>query len=269
MSLTAPRFSADRFGPWAVVTGASSGIGREFARQLAANGLHVVLAARRTDMLATLAEELHRDYEIQCRVVALDLTDPAAPDRLAEATSDLDVGLLVSNAGDLAPGRFLDRDSRAAVESLHLNAFSHLVLTHRFGERMARRGKGGVVLLGSPGAEHGMPWLAAHTAAKAYVNTLGRGLHDELAARGITLTVLAPGAVATELQRRRALPETGAMPVSDCVAQALRGLASGRAEVIPGLMPRVMRRLPARLTRRLLGQVMRKAADRAAADGRA
>lgn len=258
------RISADRFGPWAVVTGASSGIGREFARQLAANGLNVVLAARRTDLLTTVAEELQRDHEIQCRVVALDLSDPAELDRLVAATSDLDVGLLVSNAGDLTPGRFLDRELSAAVESLHLNAFSHLVLTHRFAERMARRGKGGVVLLGSPGAEHGIPGLAAHTAAKAYVNTLGRGLHDELATRGITLTVLAPGAVATELQRRRALPETGAMPVSDCVTRALRGLESGRAEVIPGLMPRVMRRIPARITRRLLGRIMTTAADRAA-----
>ncbi|PXX61738.1 hypothetical protein DFR70_108296 [Nocardia tenerifensis] len=261
------KISADRFGPWAVVTGPSSGIGREFALQLAANGLNVVLAARRADTLAVLAEELQREYDVECLVVVIDLADPVQLDHLVEATSDLDIGLLVSNAGDLTPGGFLDQELSAAVKSLHLNAYSHLVLTHRFGERMARRGKGGVVLLGSPGAEHGIPWLAAHTAAKSYVNTLGRGLHSEFAARGITLVVLAPGAVATELQRRRALPEAGAMSVSDCVSQALRGLESGRAEVIPGLVPRVMRRLPARVTRRLLGKVMATAAERAETDG--
>ncbi|WP_255630248.1 SDR family NAD(P)-dependent oxidoreductase [Jidongwangia harbinensis] len=102
--------SADRFGPWAVVTGATAGIGREFARQLAANGLNLVLVARRTELLTVLGGELERQYRVQCRSIASDLADPAEPHRLAEATSDLDVGLLVSNAGDLTPGQFLDRD---------------------------------------------------------------------------------------------------------------------------------------------------------------
>ncbi|MFG1610573.1 SDR family NAD(P)-dependent oxidoreductase [Actinoplanes sp. NPDC049265] len=134
--------STGRFGPWAVVTGASAGIGREFARQLAANGLNLVLVARRTEILTVLAQELEREHKVRCRVVAADLADPAEPHRVAEETSDLEVGLLVSNAGDLTPGRFLDQDLSHAEESIHLNASSHLVLTHRFGARMAERGHG-------------------------------------------------------------------------------------------------------------------------------
>lgn len=262
------RISAARFGPWAVVTGASAGIGREFARQLAANGLNLVLVARREEPLTVLGEELEREHRVRCRIVAADLADPAQPHRLAEATSDLDVGLVVSNAGDLTPGRFLDRELSYAVESMHLNAFSHLVLAHRFGARMAERGHGGVILVGSPGAEHGIPWLAGHTAAKAYVNTLGRGLHAEFAARGVSMLVLAPGATATELAARRGLPTTGTMPVSKCVSRALRGLESGRAFVTSGLAARVLARMPIRLTQRILGRVMADAATRESAGAR-
>ncbi|WP_255630216.1 SDR family NAD(P)-dependent oxidoreductase [Jidongwangia harbinensis] len=151
---------------------------------------------------------------------------------------------------------------------MHLNAYSHLVLAHRFGVRLAERGRGGVILVGSPGAEHGIPWLAAHAAAKAYVNTLGRGLHAEFTARGLSLLLLAPGATATELAARRGLPTTGAMPVSDCVSRALRGLESGRAVVIPGLAARVLARMPVRLTQRMLGRVMASAAQRGDAEAR-
>ncbi|WFE56426.1 SDR family NAD(P)-dependent oxidoreductase [Micromonospora sp. WMMD712] len=258
--MTYVKISADRFGPWALVTGASSGIGREFARQLAANGLHVVLAARRTDTLAELGAEIESRYGVRHLAVTVDLSDASGPDRLAEATSSLDVGLLVSNAGDLTPGEFLSQDLRHSVDSLQLNAYSHLVLARVFGGRLADRGRGGVVLVGAAGAEHGIPWLAAHAAAKAYTNTLGRGLHAEFAARGVTVTVLAPGPTRTELQSRRSLPDSVGMTAADCVSQALRALAAGRGMVVPGVVARVMNRLPASLTRRIAGRTMAAAA---------
>ncbi|TCB95438.1 SDR family NAD(P)-dependent oxidoreductase [Micromonospora zingiberis] len=261
--MTYARISADRFGPWAVVTGASSGIGREFARQLAANGLNVVIAARRATALTDLGAEIAQQYGVQHLAVTVDLSESTGPDHLAEATSDLDVGLLVSNAGDLTPGEFLRRELRHSIESLQLNAHSHLVLAHLFGNRLADRGKGGVVLVGAAGAEHGIPWLAAHAAAKAYTNTLGRGLHTEFATHGINLTVLAPGPTHTELQSRRSLPDSVGMAASDCVSQALKALESGRGMVIPGMLARVMNRLPAGLNRRLAGQTMATAAAQA------
>ncbi|WP_432954040.1 SDR family NAD(P)-dependent oxidoreductase [Micromonospora haikouensis] len=134
------------------------------------------------------------------------------------------------------------------------------MLARVFGRRLADRGRGGVVLVGAAGAEHGIPWLAAPAAAKAYTNTLGWGLHAEFAARGVTVTVLAPGPTRTELQSRRSLPDSVGMTASDCVSQALRALEAGRGMVIPGVVARVLNRLPATLTRRIAGRTMAAAA---------
>lgn len=253
--MTFTRVSTDEFGPWAVVTGASAGIGREFVRQLAASGLDVVLVARRTGLLTDLGAEIEHEYGVRHRVVTVDLSRPDGPDHLARATAELDVGLLVSNAGDLLPGEFLGRDLHHAVHSLHLNAYSHLTLAHHFGNRFSERGKGGVLLVGAAGAEHGIPWLAAHAASKAYVNALGRGLHAEFASRGLRMTVLTPGPTRTELQDRRSLPDTG-LAVSHSVSAALDALRSGRVEVAPGLAARLLRLLPPSLSRRISGRTM-------------
>ncbi|MEV6283872.1 SDR family NAD(P)-dependent oxidoreductase [Kribbella sp. NPDC051770] len=247
---------ADRFGPWAVVTGASAGIGREFVRQLAANGLDVVISARRSAALADLGSQLEREYGVRHRAVVADLSHPDGPGRLLEATEDLDVGLLVSNAGDLVPGEFLGRSLQPALDSWQLNAGSHLVLTHEFGQRLAARGRGGVLLVGAAGAENGIPWLAAHAAAKAYTNTLARGLHSEFADRGINLTVLTPGPTRTELQNRRSVPDTGGTTVSASVSAALKGLKAGDIEVTPGLAARLLNKLPASMSRRMSGRTM-------------
>lgn len=252
------------FGPWAVVTGASAGIGREFARQLAANGLNVVLTARRAEPLAELGDQLEREYDVRHRRVIADLSEPDGPGHLIDATAGLDVGLLISNAGDLVPGEFLGRDLRWALESWHLNASSHLVLTHHFGNRLAERGKGGILLVGAAGVENGIPWLAAHAAAKAYTNTLARGLHAEFAERGIAITVLTPGPTRTELQDRRSLPDTGGTTVTTSVATALKALKAGLVEVTPGLTARVLNSLPAAMSRRMSGRTMAAAAAQSA-----
>ncbi|GAA0598226.1 SDR family NAD(P)-dependent oxidoreductase [Kribbella sandramycini] len=250
-----------KFGPWAVVTGASAGIGREFARQLAAGGLNVVISARRAAPLAELGAELEQQYDVRHRAVVADMSQPNGPHHLIEATADLDVGLLVSNAGDLVPGEFLGRELQYAFDSWQLNAGSHLVLTHHFGQRLAERGAGGVLLVGAAGAESGIPWAAAHAAAKAYTNTLARGLHAEFAERGLNLTVLTPGPTRTELQSRRALPETGGTTVSNAVSTALKALKAGDVEVTPGLAARVLNSLPASMSRRISGRTMAAAAQ--------
>ncbi|MFY1669246.1 SDR family NAD(P)-dependent oxidoreductase [Plantactinospora sp. WMMB334] len=250
--------STDQFGPWAVVTGASSGIGREFARQLAACGLNVVITGR-SPVLTDIGVEIEREYGVLHRAVFVDLSKATGADRVAEATSDLDVGLLVSNAGDMVPGEFLERDLRYALESMQLNALSHVMLAHHYGKRLARRGRGGVVLVGGAGAENGMPWAATHAAAKAYTNALGRSLHTEFATRGLTLTVLTPGPTRSGLQNRRSLPQAGLMAAADCVSAALKALRAGQVEVTPGLTARILNRLPASVSRKMAGQAMMNA----------
>src|SRR3954447_8950061 len=138
---------AARFGPWAVVTGASSGIGEAFARRLAARGVHLVLIARREDRLRMLADELERRHAVRTRIVPVDLAADDFLPVVATATHDLDVGLLVNNAGALAAGRFLDRDLTAALNQLNLNTGATLVLAHLCGRRLRERRRGGVVFL--------------------------------------------------------------------------------------------------------------------------
>jgi uncharacterized protein len=255
------RINADQFGPWAVVTGASSGIGREFADQVAAAGINVVLVARRLAMLQDLGTELAENYGVESRVVAVDLSEPAALTPIADATADIDVGLLVSNAGIALPGPFLDSSLQAQREILRLNTAAHLGLSHHFGERLARRGRGGILLVSALGAIHGVPYMANAAATKAYVASLGAGLHGELAKHGVHVTVLHPGPTRTPAMGDLGLdPEK--MPISPmapdvCAREALRALARNRARCIPGRVNRATAALvPAAVTRSMMSRML-------------
>jgi short-subunit dehydrogenase len=253
--------SADRFGPWAVVTGASSGIGREFAHQLADSGINVVLVARRLAALRDLGAALSRGYGVDHRAVAVDLSDPGMLTPIVEATNDIDVGLLVSNAGAALPGAFLDSDLQAQRAILRLNTAAHLGLTHHFGARLARRGRGGIVLVSALGAVHGVPYMAHTAATKAYVTSLGAGLHVELAKQGVHVTVLHPGPTRTPVLGELGL-DPDKMPIppmapEDCVREALRALARNRARAIPGRINRVTAALaPPALTRSVMARML-------------
>jgi short-subunit dehydrogenase len=256
-----------RFGPWAVVTGASSGIGREFARQLAANGINVVLIARRQALLAEAGREFSTQYGVEHRVVALDLTEPGFLERIAGATDDLDIGLVVSNAGTAMPGEFLSHDLDALQAVMSLNATATLEVTHHFGGRLARRGRGGMILVSAAGSRHGVPNMANDAATKAYVLALGQALHREFARHGVTVSVLLPGMTDTPtLDKLGFQPGTSPlkpMTVEQCVAEGLAALAANRATHIAGRLNRVSDRvIPARVTSMMMGRMFRQWAER-------
>ena len=131
-----------RFGPWALVTGASSGIGKEFAQQIAASGINIVLVARREDLLKEVGVEFSKRYGVEHRVVVLDVSREDFIGQLASATDDLDIGLVVSNAGTGNPGEFLKLDRQLLQATLRLNTMSHLDIAHYFGAE-ARRAEAG------------------------------------------------------------------------------------------------------------------------------
>jgi hypothetical protein len=138
-----------KFGPWAVVTGASSGTGEEFARQLAASGLNLVLVARRLSALESLGQRLAAEFGVEYHAVGIDLSDDNVLDELEAATHDLDVGPLISNAGAVTLGEFLAHDGRALHAGVRLNVMSHVVLAQHFGKCIAARGRGGVLTVSS------------------------------------------------------------------------------------------------------------------------
>src|SRR5437763_1943456 len=149
-----------QFGPWAVVTGASSGIGRAVAAQLAANGINLVLAARRLSTLDDVGNDLVHRHGIRYRSVRVDLARPDFLDVLTDATDDMDVGLVVSNAGDMNLGEFLATPHDSLLAELRVNTEAHLSLTHHYGQLLARRGRGGILLVSSVAGIQGVPYIA-------------------------------------------------------------------------------------------------------------
>src|ERR1700688_4603520 len=252
-----------RFGPWALVTGASSGIGKEFSKQIAASGINIVLVARREDLLKEVGVEFSKRYGVEHRVVVLDVSREDFIRQLASATDDLDIGLVVSNAGTGNPGEFLKLDRQLLEKTLRLNTMSHLDIAHYFGGKLAERRRGGLILVGAMGAENGIPCMANDGAAKAYVHSLGEALHYEFKPLGVYVTVLAAGVTNTAVIGKFGLdPKTmpmKPMSVEQCVSEGLSGLLKNRSRVVPGRLNRIMNALvPASLSRKLLADLLGK-----------
>ena len=225
---------AQRYGPAALVTGASSGIGRAFAETLAGLGMDLVLAARRQDRLDQLAAELAAAHGVRTHVVVVDLARTDAPQHLLDATADRDVGLVVSNAGFSLKGEHAGNDPALITEMLMVNCHVPLQLTRGFIPRLRQRRAsgqgGGIVLTSSIEGLIGCPYSAAYSATKALVKALGEGLWAELAPEGIDVLTLCPGATDTE-----ALAQSGVdrakmphvMDPAEVARLALDNIASG------------------------------------------
>src|SRR5438105_10935866 len=264
----------ERFGPWALVTGASSGIGKEFARQIAGSGSNIVLGARREDLLREVGVEFSKRFGVEHRVIVLDVSREDFIGRLASATNDLDIGLVVSNAGTGNPGEFLKLDRQLLQATLRLNTMSHLDIAHYFGRKLAERRRGGLILVGAMGAENGIPCMANDGGAKAYVHSFGEALHYEFKPLGVYVTILAAGVTNTAVIDKFGLnPKTmpmKPMSVEQCVSEGLSGLLKNRSRVVPGRLNRIMNALvPASLARKLLADLLGKGLVSKAASAKA
>ena len=195
--MTADEFR-DRYGPVALVTGASSGIGYAFAEELAERGFDLVLVARRADRLEELARKLEVAHGTHSQLVVADLSEPDAPARIVEATDEVDIGLVVSNAGFNIKGAFEAKNASAMAKMLMVNCNAPMQLAHGFIPRLKARGKGGIVLTASVEGLIGCPYSTAYSASKALVVSLGEGLWGELQPEGIDVLTLCPGATESE-----------------------------------------------------------------------
>src|SRR3984893_15929791 len=183
---------------------------------------------------------------------------------LADATHDIDIGLVVSNAGTANPGEFLKLDRQLLQATLRLNTMAHLDITHHFGTKLAERRRGGLILVGAMGAENGIPRIANDGAAKAYVHSLGEALHYEFKPLGVYVTVLATGFADTPVLEKLGFdPKTmplKPMSVEQCVSEGLSGLLKNRSRIVPGRLNRIMNALvPASLARKMEADMIGKA----------
>ncbi len=224
----------DRFGPWALVTGASSGIGESFARRLAEIEMNLVLVARREDRLRKLAEDLQSRHEVSTRVVPVDLSRDDFLPIIERATNDLQVGLLVNNAGIATAGKFLDNDLGSELALLHINNRAALILAHHFGRLMRKQGRGGMIFVSSTVAFAGVPWWSNYAASKAHDLVFAEGLAQELRKDGISVLALCPGTTQTEFWSSGGKPLFSMQPKA-VVDVALRKLGR-RTTVVAGWM---------------------------------
>lgn len=254
----------DRWGPWAVVAGASEGLGAAFAAGLAARGHDLVLLARRVEKLEAVAAELRSQHGVEVIVLGLDVGAPDVGARVRAALGDREVGVLVCNAA-LAPlGPFFATPAEEAVRALDVNCRSTVLLLHALVPAMVERRRGAVVIMSSLTAFQGSPWTTLYGATKAFGLSLAEGLWAELEPHGVEVIACAAGATRTPnyLAHAAAGGAPGELEPAQVVAEALAGLGRGPL-LIPGRFNRVasflMRRLlPRARTVRIMGAQTKK-----------
>lgn len=222
-----------QYGPWAVVAGASEGIGQAYARQLAAKGLSLVLIARRLAPLQVLAQELEADFGVECIPASVDLCSPDAHEHLLAAVGDREVGLYVSNAGaDPNGSTFLDRDFSSWRDLVTRNVLTSMHSCHHFGQLMRERGRGGLLLVNSYAAYGGASHLATYSGSKAFELCFAEGLWSELKPHGVHVLSAVMGM--TDTPAFRQLLEAQGLPLPPGTASAEDAAAFGLANLHNG-----------------------------------
>ena len=263
---------APRQGATALVTGASSGIGAEIARQLAARGYGVTLTARREDRLLELAAELNDRHGAAAGVVAADIGAGEGRERLAAELQrlELEVDLLVNNAGFGHTGDFVEAERERQVAMVALNCDAVVDLTARFLPSMVANGAGAVINIASTAAFQPLAGTATYAASKAFVLSFSEAIHSELKGTGVTVTAVCPGPVRTEFAEQAGIagaeektPGLIWMSAEDLAAEALKAAEQGKRAVVPGVLNHAgsllgrhaPRRISLPLSRRLWRQV--------------
>ncbi len=227
------------FGPTALITGASDGIGRAFAVQLAEQGFDLILVARRDAVLEELALHLGSRFGVDVRAVAIDLSDPAAVPELMSLTESTPVGLVVAAAGFGSIGPFLDQNVESEINMVDLNCRSVVELSYGFGHRMAAQKRGGIVLFGSLVGFNGAPLSATYAATKGFVQSFAEGIAAEFRPSGVSVLSVAPGPVGTGFAARAGM-QMGQAATPEMVARSALAALGRRTTVRPGFLAKFL-----------------------------
>jgi short-subunit dehydrogenase len=248
------------------VTGASSGIGADIARELAGRGLGVTLVARREDRLRTLAEELQATG-VRVEVVACDVSDAAARAKMIDTINrlGLEVEVLVNNAGYGSGGLFVELDAESEVAMVRVNCEAVVALTREYLPKMVERGRGAVLNVGSTAGEQPLPRQATYSASKAFVNTFSDALYVEMHGTGVTVTSLRPGPVTSEFgdvagigEELFSAPDFAIKTPEETAAAAVEGLEKGKRTVAPGIVAKTSTILARMTPRTILLPLLRR-----------
>jgi uncharacterized protein len=253
-------------GKWALITGASAGIGLEMAKLLAAGGANLVLCARRTDRLEKLAADLAPKHGVQVEVIAADLAHRDAPRKIFEFTHAklIEVELLVNNAGFGAFGYIHDIPAERMLEMIQVNCSAVVELTRLYTPGMVERRHGDVLIVASVAGFQAVPFNSAYAATKAFDLIFAEGIAEELAEFGVRVCALCPGSTNTEFQKVAEQPDRvfrSAETAEKVARVGLEGLAAGKSSVISGVKNQLMmageRLAPRRFVARMAAQMMK------------
>ncbi len=227
-------------GQWALVTGASAGIGIALARQLAAGGTHLVLTARRRDRLEEVSRKVRADHNVQAEVIVADLADPSAPEKIFSFTRQkgISVDLLINNAGFGQYGELAQVDTQRLLDMVQVNCTAVVHLTRLFLPDMIARRRGGILILASTASFQAVPYISTYAATKAFDLLFAEGLAEEMKPHGIRVCALCPGSTESEFHAVAGQEQfTSKNPESaEKVAKTgLNALAAGKSYVISGL----------------------------------
>jgi short-subunit dehydrogenase len=249
--------------PAALITGASAGIGAEFARQLADRMYDLILVARRRDRLEELSAQIRALHGIRVEIITADLASPDAPATIAAdvARLGMQVDMLVNNAGFGTHGRFESLDGARERDEITVNVGALVALTHAFLPGMLERKRGGVINVASTASFQPVTYMAVYGATKAFVRSFSAALREEVRGRGVRVLALCPGPTATEFFDKGVAVVPGPMRTShDVVKTALTAFDAGKAVVVDGALNKIMSVLvspiPASLTARISGMLL-------------
>jgi short-subunit dehydrogenase len=250
----------DRYGPWALIAGASEGIGEAFARALARRGANLILIARREDKLRSVAAELEAKHGVLVHTLALDLADADLAVRLREGVGTREVNLLVYNAAYSHVGDFFEQPLADKLRMIDVNCRGPVVLCHELGAGMRARGRGGIVLMGSLAGMQGSPRLATYAASKAFDLVLAESLWGELHEHGVDVIACVAGATRTPGFEQVASTSKGpVMEPAQVVEEAIAALGWQQPSMVPGLANKLASLLLSRLPRRRRVLIMKSA----------
>ncbi len=245
---------SEKYGTWALITGAAMGLGAEFARQLAAHGLNLVLVDIQTDALTDTSDAIKHDFGVEVRPLTLDLGMDDFLSSLIAATQDLEIGLLINNAGISAIGHFLDVPLEKHLSILNINARAPMMLAHHFGGFMRERKHGGIIFVSSMSALSGTSYVSEYSATKAHDLALGEAMWQELHAFNVDVLSTIVGATDTPGWRaENSNPEANTWPpvmtAADTVHETLAALGT-----TPSFVPGAQNRLATFVSSRILSR---------------
>ncbi|MEM8928321.1 MAG: SDR family oxidoreductase [Bacteroidota bacterium] len=229
----------EKYGLWALVTGASSGIGEALSKHLAVIGVNVVLSGRNKEKLLALSDKLEEDHGIITEVITTDMASTPEVYKLIEELKHIPIGLFIASAGFGTSGHFKNADLEQEIDMLRVNALALMILTHYFAKRLGEQKRGGIILMSSIVGFQGVPNAAHYSATKAYVQSLGEGLFHELKPFGVDVLAAAPGPVNSGFAQVANLKMANALE-PDQVSPAILKAIGKRHTVFPGSLTKIL-----------------------------